>query len=116
MLEKAKNHPFKELLCRNVEEPLGFDHLFHAAICVGVFDFIRHKAGLIKEVCRNLIPGSPFGLTLPEDGPAITFVNSYVNIFAKCGFMVARHERFFGYSDSKTAEDVYYHGFLLIKI
>ena len=116
MLEKARKHPFKELLCRNVEEPLAFQEPFDAAICVGVFDFIRQKAALISEVCKNLRSGAPFGLTLPEDGSTTSFINGDIAIFTKCGFRVARHERFFGYSDSQTAQDVYYHGFLLIKI
>ena len=109
MLDVARSFPFKSLHLRNVEEPFNLGLKFHAAVSVGLLDFIVDKRRLLFEVALHLHPGAIFGLTLPESDDLEAFQQDYKD----AGFTVLKHEKLFGYSDSKTGQDVFYHGFLL---
>ncbi|KAJ3286990.1 hypothetical protein HK104_008796 [Borealophlyctis nickersoniae] len=113
MLEKAKLLPFKELICQDVERPLPFNRTtFDAIVCVGVMDFIRNPTVVLNDVSLILKESGEgcFGVTFPDP----QFSRSEVEaLFRQTGFLIERHERFFGYKDSQSGESVYYHGYLL---
>lgn len=112
MLDVARSYPFKSLHLRNVEEPFSLGVKFHAAVSVGLLDFIIDKRRLLFEVALHLHSGAIFGLTLPESDD-LDALKQFQQNYKDAGFTALRHEKLFGYSDSKTGQDVYYHGFLL---
>ncbi|KAI8823703.1 S-adenosyl-L-methionine-dependent methyltransferase [Fimicolochytrium jonesii] len=117
MLEKAKQFPFQELRCQDIEAPLPYDEPFDAVVCVGVMDFIRSPQALLEKVAKSMRPneGCCFGLTIPESGDLNKFNNDELTkLVHDSGFKILKHNRIFGYKDSETDDCVQYHGLLLM--
>lgn len=123
MLEKARQHPFKQLLCHSVDQPLPLEsRSYDAAILIGVLEFLRHPLSLFQEVHRILKEKASFGLSVPHKLPVekerkleiVTHAQEAIErLFNKAGFTIAHQQTFQGWQAKE--ETVTYQGYLLTK-
>ncbi|KAJ3305190.1 hypothetical protein HDV03_001952 [Kappamyces sp. JEL0829] len=136
MLDKARQYPFKRLLCLDIERELeqGLSRqdagqetesrsppLYDVILCVGVLDFVADVAGMLGCFSRLLSPAcfACVALTLPET--ANETLNHFNDLemqamIAQAGLKVVRQEKLLGYRDSETDIVTFYRGFLLAKL
>jgi ubiquinone/menaquinone biosynthesis C-methylase UbiE len=121
MLQKAQKHPFAELLCLNLDQPLPFaDGLFDAATLLGVMEFIKRPAALFSEIARVLKKGGLLAVTIPQKLPDQiekkleigTFETKEIEeLFDRCGFEILKKETLPGFLS--CGESVHYTGYLV---
>ncbi len=70
MVKRAAYHPFKRLVCQDIETELPVsDEEFDAVILLGVLDFVEDPAALLDQVHKKLRNGGLCGLTAPQRRP-----------------------------------------------
>ncbi|TPX58918.1 hypothetical protein SpCBS45565_g07873 [Spizellomyces sp. 'palustris'] len=110
MLDKAKQFPFRELLCQDIEADIPFARVFDA------INFVKNPQKLFTTVARSLKENGQgcFAVTLPESGGLNTFAEADIlKLVNGAGFKIKKNDRFFGYEDSETKVTVHYQGLLL---
>jgi hypothetical protein len=122
MLEKAKARGYSETVMHDLEkypypEGIGRNH-FHAIVCVGVMDFIKHPFEFLDFNRKFLIgSGGIVGITLPEHhqwSDLSSFTDHDMSrLFERLGWKILKKQRFLGYIDSVSGRQQYYYGFLL---
>jgi SAM-dependent methyltransferase len=115
MLARAKIYAFKDLVCKNIEEPLELGSDFDAVVSVGVLDFISDLPKLLKEVSLALKPNGFFGCTVPQEGDLEQAYDGFIQMVREANLTIIKKDRFLGYEDSQSKEKVYYLGFLFFK-
>ncbi|KAI8903373.1 hypothetical protein EDD86DRAFT_272354 [Gorgonomyces haynaldii] len=110
MLEKAKELPFKRLICQPIDK-FENQEIFDVIVCVGVLDFIADLDNLFLRLKKNLHQKSLFGFTVPEtpnDGLVGLDLQETRQLFSRTGFEVLKQEKIHGYTDSASGKVVEY--------
>jgi SAM-dependent methyltransferase len=122
MVRRARKLPYKKVIVQDLESQWRVkDSSFHAAVMLGVMEYIIYPARLLRQVHRKLLPGGVFGLTVPDksDLYAQSGLKSYsadeiLPMITDSGFEVVTSEKTLGYEDE--GREVLYWNYLLRKI
>ncbi|WP_142392540.1 class I SAM-dependent methyltransferase [Mycobacterium sp. 3519A] len=122
MVRRARKLPYKKVIEQDLESQWRVkDSSFHAAVMLGVMEYIIYPARLLRQVHRKLLPGGVFGLTVPDksDLYAQSGLKSYsadeiLPMITDSGFEVVTSEKTLGYEDE--GREVLYWNYLLRKI
>ncbi|MFG1932863.1 class I SAM-dependent DNA methyltransferase [Mycobacterium sp. NPDC048908] len=121
MVRRARKLPYKKVIEQDLESPWRVkDRSFHAAVMLGVMEYIIYPARLLRQAHRKLLPGGVFGLTVPDKSElyAQSGLKSYsadeiLPMITESGFEVVTSQRTLGYEDA--GRDVLYWNYLLRK-
>ena len=76
MLEQAESRGFDELLLSGVDEAVALLHKtqrrFDAIVMLGVMEFVREPAALLRQIAPLLEPDGRLGLAVPDKQPEAT--------------------------------------------
>jgi predicted TPR repeat methyltransferase len=117
----AGQHPYRQLLCQSLEEPLPFvDAAFDGAVLIGVMEFIKQPERLFQEIHRLLNNAGLLGVTFPHASSETATklgIHTYAEgdverLLASSGFRIRHSESFQGFIS--LGETVPYMGCLLM--
>ncbi|MCP4657156.1 MAG: class I SAM-dependent methyltransferase [bacterium] len=121
MVRRAAYHPFKRLVCQDVETELPVsDEEFDAVILLGVLDFVEDPEALLDQIYRKLRSGGLCGLTIPQrrSEVSVTEVKDYTTaeverLLTNSRFEIIECREIFGCEVGN--EKIYYWEYLLRK-
>ncbi len=124
ILIEAQKHPFKQLLCQNLEDPLPLENQsFDAAVALELMEYIKNPRQLLQGVYDILREKGLFGLTIPKKLPKaldnrlniISYYKKDIEIlFREIGFHIYCVDEFQGFVFEE--EPIIYYGYLLKKM
>lgn len=109
MLKEARKHPYKKLICQDLERPLLVkDQFFDIIVLTGVMEFIEKPLSLFFEIKKKLKKEGVFALTVPQKFPKTSYLRTKLKrksyskrdierIFAKSGFRLIKRKSILGY-------------------
>jgi predicted TPR repeat methyltransferase len=121
MVRRARKLPYQKVIEQDLEKPWRVkDDSFHAAVMLGVMEYIIYPRQLLRQAHRKLVPGGIFGLTVPDKNElyADAGLKSYsedevLPIIVESGFEVVTSQKTLGYRDA--GRDILYWNYLLRK-
>jgi predicted TPR repeat methyltransferase len=121
MVRRARKLPYKKVIQQDLESPWRVkDCSFHAAVMLGVMEYIIYPGGLMRQVNDKLVPGGVFGLTVPDKSKLYAdvklksyYAKEIVPVFVKSGFDVVTSKKTVGFEDA--GRKVLYWNYLLRK-
>jgi predicted TPR repeat methyltransferase len=122
MVRRARKLPYKKVIEQDLESRWRVkDCSFHAAVMLGVMEYIIYPGRLLRQAHRKLLPDGVFGLTVPDKSElyAQSGLKSYsadeiLPVIAESGFDVVSSQRTLGYEDA--GREVLYWNYLLRKV
>ena len=108
MLKAAAELPFKDLMCRNIENPLPFpENSFDIVTAVGVTEFINSPINLLSNISKVLKTDGLLGITFPVSENQRKEIRSYnppqiKKLFSESGFEICGETIFRGYKNEES--------------